>query len=619
MRLCLGLDLAKCEVSRAGPPDISAVPLSRRDPIGFPTQADVSTSVSTSLSPLKRSRRILIFRSCRLLQFQAALQQIRADAPDAEVWAFGHERFRQEMLDAGADQVIGHRAGRFGFLRCGLAILRRLQLLNVDAVVLPLMDSNINAAANLLRFAVVLGAPRAVLVPGQAGTISVDRRSLFKLAVVTSLRCPEGLRTLWQMMSIAWRPPSRRPLATRAGSRQRVLHIINSLGVGGAQTQLTELIARTPPTAFDVDLLVLQEDEDRARDKLTRTDVRIRSMARTARLCTPIDAIAGICREGDYDIVHTWLPEANMYGSAAARRAGVPRVITSVRSLNPGHYPQWCQWWYRPADILAARLADVVTVNAAALVSDHARWAWWPSSRIEVVHNGLELPMNAGADDLHCAANRRWLRHVLGVTDDVRLVGTIGRLAIEKDQDTFIQALARVRDHGLVCHAVLVGNGPCEPKLRARVTELHLDDRVTFMGSRDDAVRVMAALDLFVLTSRIEGFPNVLLEAALLGVPLITSDAGGVRDLVNEPEAVFPVADPRATAAAIRAALQDPDRTRARTARLRERSRALFGAERMASRWLSLYASSKPSPAARLDPQRPTAGTWAHEAHTEAL
>lgn len=544
--------------------------------------------------------KILIFRSCRPPQFAAALTEVRRQHPGAEVWACGHERFRDELLAAGVEHVIGHDATRFTVLRLGLGMIRRLRAVEADLVVLPLMDDNLVLAANLLRVAAAVNPPAVAVCPGGGALLRLERRGLRRLAIATTLKAPESLVILAQMLH-AWATPRRPAREIRPGDRRRVLHIINSLGMGGAQTQFVELLNRTPPTGFTVNVLVLSNEQAFMGQRLLRDDVTVHQLERQAQLETPIDAIARVCRTGAYDIVHTWLPQANMWGSAAARLAGVPRVITSVRSLNPGRYPQWCQWWYRPADVIAARLASVVTVNARPLARDHGRWAFWPHHRIAVVHNGLDVPL-APPD------SRARLRAEVGVEAGVPIVGTVGRLASEKDHETFIRALWMLHGQGLRCHGVIAGEGPCEPALRALVARLGLSALVTFLGARSDAHEVIAGFDLFVLTSTIEGFPNVLLEAALLGVPLVSSDVGGVRDLVTEPDALFPSRNPVAAAVVMREALRHPAIAVERAARLQARCCQQFTAARMVERWLSLYdppayREATPEPLPQADPR----------------
>jgi glycosyltransferase involved in cell wall biosynthesis len=541
-------------------------------------------AATRDVAPSTSWRRVLVIRSCRLPQFQTAVERITSVHPDAEIWALTHEAHGDQVRTAGAHHVIGYRAGRLNAWRLGFARLWRLRRLRFDSVVIPLVDDNLSAGANLLRLAAIL-RPRFVTIwPQPAGMRTIDRSALRWLAVSVTLNCPESIITLIQM----FRAVCRRRAARRVpapGARIRVLHVINSLGLGGAQVQFAELLNRTPPDAFDVEVLVLANEGEFSRCRLLREDVPISYVGNTSRILTPLMAISEHCANGAYDVVHTWLPLANMLGSAAARLAGAPHVIISIRSLNPGYYPYYTQWWHRMGDVLAARLADVVTVNAQPLVSDHARWAMMTRRRITVVHNGLSPDVSQG--DL--TSSRRWLRSLLGLGTDAIVVGTVGRLAIEKDQATFLRGLAALRRLGVEFTGVLVGAGRCEDPLKRLASELGLGDCVIFLGARTDARRIIAGLDVLALTSLGEGFPNVLLEAGLLGVPAVSSDVGGVSDLVTDRSALFPPGNPDAAAATLASTLRGAERTTARTAKMQARCLELFTADRMAATWLALY------------------------------
>src|SRR5262249_6650915 len=162
------------------------------------------------------------------------------------------------------------------------------------------------------------------------------------------------------------------------------------------------------------------------------------------------------CRHGQFDLVHTWLFMANVIGAAGARLGGVPRVIGSVRNLSLWKRTWYRQWWFRLADALASRAADVVTVNARALAPDHAAWTWMPGrGGIEVVHNGLDpTPLSVDRDDA-----RRELRAAAGLPTEARIIGITGRLAAEKDHKTFLRVIREVRCTHPQVHAVVVGDG----------------------------------------------------------------------------------------------------------------------------------------------------------------
>lgn len=529
----------------------------------------------------RRWRRVLVMRSCRLPQFQAALARVREMAADADIWALTQPEFTADVRAAGADHVIEHDARRLGLWSIGVRRVLDLRAMRFDAVVVPIMEATLVGTENLLRLAAAIGAPETLIAPGGSSAAVLERPAIVARAVTRTLRMPEAIIILWQMLR-ALRTPrvAQRP----RGQRLRVLHIINSLGLGGAQTQCAELVNRTPADRYDVSVLVLADDGQFSRHRFSRTDVPVMILGRSfAGDGTDIDAIAAHCR--GYDVVHTWLPLPNMYGAAAARLAGVPQILTSIRSFNPGHFPQWCQWWFRPADMLASRIATRVTVNATALVDDHARWAWFPARRIAVVHNGLDpsrLP-TVGPDP------RARLRAELRVPPDIPLVGIVGRLSEEKGHATFLRMVHAVRGRGRQCHAVVVGDGPCEAALRRLVGELGLDGSVSFLGARQDATAIMTGLDVLVLASRREGFPNVVLEAGMLDVPVVCSAVGGVLDLVADAESRFPVGDVEAGAHALERVLTAPDDARQRAAALRRRCVDRFTTERMVAAWLAMY------------------------------
>jgi glycosyltransferase involved in cell wall biosynthesis len=369
-----------------------------------------------------------------------------------------------------------------------------------------------------------------------------------------------------------------------------VLHIISSLGVGGAQRQLAELVNRTPADRFEVDVLVLGRfDGEFAREWFDRSDVRVSYLREWPRLGASILEVRRHCLRGDYDIVHTWLFMANVIGVAGARLARVPHVIASVRNLSLWKRTWYRQWWFRIADVLCSWDADVVTVNARALTADHGRWACYPHRWIEVVPNGLDPSLFL----LDSRAARSHVREAAGLPAGAVIVGTVGRLAPEKDHLTFLRMIQMIRQAGAEAHGVIVGDGPLRQRLDAAAAELGIAQAVTFLGERQDARRLMAGFDVFALTSTIEGFPNVLLEAAFLGVPSVASRVGGAPDVLENPADTFDAGDSAAAADRVLAFVRDPEMAAAAAATTRQRALRLFTADQTASRWFALYDTER--------------------------
>jgi len=271
-------------------------------------------------------------------------------------------------------------------------------------------------------------------------------------------------------------------------------------------------------------------------------------------------------------------------GAAGARLGGAPRILGSVRNLSLWKRTWYAQWWFRLADALATRVADQVTVNATPLVADHAEWAWMKPERIAVVPNGL----NPERVVQYAGGAYAWLRRELQLPVDTPIVGTVGRLAPEKDHVMFLRAVAiAVRSrHDL--HAVIVGDGAQRQLLEQEAGAFGLAGRVHFMGERTDSRRIIAGLDVFALTSRIEGFPNVLLEAAFLAVPSVATDLGGAGDVLD-PDDLMDPGDADQASRLILARLAGRDRARFHAAAIRRRALDQFTAAHSSARWLALY------------------------------
>ena len=240
------------------------------------------------------------------------------------------------------------------------------------------------------------------------------------------------------------------------------------------------------------------------------------------------------------------------------------------------------------------------------------------AAKVEVLYNPIDVRVFRDAsrsDDVRAA---------LGAGPGGRLVGTVGRLHPRKDLETFIRAAAQVVARHPDVHFVVVGcaDGPIENayevRLRALVRELSLDSHLTFAGARRDVAAVMKALDVFVLTSRHEGFGRVVAEAMASARPLVVTDEGALPELV-EPErrglAARPE-DPSDFARQILRQLDDPAGAEQR-ARLAAERAFMFDAAHVAGRVRNLYERLAPpgprrkrsGPCTRL-PRRKDALAW---------
>jgi glycosyltransferase involved in cell wall biosynthesis len=155
--------------------------------------------------------------------------------------------------------------------------------------------------------------------------------------------------------------------------------------------------------------------------------------------------------------------------------------------------------------------------------------AWANSS---VIYNGVDSDHFQLSTSVVAALR---LRTFLGVAPESLLIGSVGRLAPEKNHEVLLATLRRLREAGVDANLVLAGDGPLSGSLKRRATELRIAERVHFVGELEDVRPVLAALDVFVLPSiAVESFSNAALEAMAMGRPVILSNIGGAAEMIRD-------------------------------------------------------------------------------------
>lgn len=366
-----------------------------------------------------------------------------------------------------------------------------------------------------------------------------------------------------------------------------VLYVITTLEIGGAETQLVQLLARLDRRRFDpvvcclghrgplVDAIAAQQipvevvgfDGFCLRHPL-RTAAELFRFLRVFRRARPV-------------IVHGFLFWAYVLAAFAARLAGVPLVVASRRSL--GFFKADSPGFLR-AERVANRLTDVIVANAEAVRADAIRQEGLPPRKIHVIHNGVDLAR-------YQAAPEPGAREALKIPPAARVVCVVANLIAYKGHRVLLEACAAVKAREPAFHLLLVGDGPCRGELERMAQALGLSGDVQFLGSRTDVPAILSVADVVVLPSLSEGFPNAVLEAMATGKPVIATHVGGVPEMVVEGETGLLVSPGNAEAlgAAILKVLQDPERAAAMGRAGRERVREQFSLDRMVGQVQDLY------------------------------
>ncbi len=337
----------------------------------------------------------------------------------------------------------------------------------------------------------------------------------------------------------------------------RVLHIITGLGQGGAESVLFRLA--TYPEANVKHVVVSLTDEGIYGERLRAAGVAVHvlGMKRGRVSLGGFLALRALVAAERPDAVQTWMYHADLIGGLAARLAGVRAIAWGIR--NSGEHlersSRSARMVLRACALLSGRIPKAIVCAAQKSAERHADKGY-DRARMVVIANGYDLSRYAPNAEARSRVRAQW-----GVPQDVPAIGCVARWDPLKDHANLLRAIAALvrdgRDAGLRC--VLIGRGmdTDNAELGALVDKLGLRDRLVLAGPSDDVPAAMNGLDLHVLSSCAEGFPNVVAEAMACGVYCVVTDVGDAAYIVGDAGVVVPPEQPEALARGIETALHE--------------------------------------------------------------
>jgi sugar transferase (PEP-CTERM/EpsH1 system associated) len=327
----------------------------------------------------------------------------------------------------------------------------------------------------------------------------------------------------------------------RAAGPVRVMHVVYTLRTGGMEMGVVKLVNGLDPARVRSSICsTTPAGEIKA---LVDPSVPVFELSRRAgNDLRIVGALYRLFRRERPHVVHTHAWGTLLEGLVAARAAGVPVVVHGEHgTLQLRAHQRWLQR-------MGWSAADRVLSVSSVLAERMAATTGFPAARITTIRNGVNL------ERFHAAA-RDGARAGLGLPQGARIVGTVGRLVPVKDQATLVDAVAELGRGGVTATLVIAGDGPERARLEARAAERGVDLRL--LGYRPDVDRVLAALDVFVLSSTSEGLSNTILEAMAAGRPVVATRVGGAEEMIADgvTGVLVPPSDASAMAGALRRVL----------------------------------------------------------------
>jgi glycosyltransferase involved in cell wall biosynthesis len=367
-----------------------------------------------------------------------------------------------------------------------------------------------------------------------------------------------------------------------------ILYPVNQLKIGGAEQQLLELVRGLDKRRFRPIVAPIYPGGPLEPELRAVPGAELVQLNRQGKFDpTTLVRVAALLRSRRVDVVQPFLSPATFFGLLPALLVGTPVTVVTercgVRLVRGTGYKL-----YRTMEDALTHFASVVVPNSAAGRDDLLRRGI-PTHKIRIIYNGINRE-RLRIDEAHVAA----VRAQLGVPASGHVVGILASVTPPKGHDTFLQAAATLAAQRPDVRFAVVGDGPLRPEMEGLAAMLGLGERVVFFGYQRRVADFLAACDLLVSSSRDnEGCSNAILEAMALDVPVIATDVGGNRELI-EPGVtgyLVPVGDPMALADAVAAALADTPARRALAARARQQVDTRFGVQRMVGEYEDLYTA----------------------------
>lgn len=299
---------------------------------------------------------------------------------------------------------------------------------------------------------------------------------------------------------------------------------ITDLDVGGAERALVDLATRLDRSRFEPIVYCLGprpgDDAASCVGALEAASVEIEFLgARAFWQVLPIARrLERLFASRPPKLVQTFLFHANLVGRIAARRAGVPRVVSGIRVAEPRRWHLW-------ADRLTAKGVDRFVCVSQSVARYSEGRGGLPAEKLVVIPNGIDADRYPATSAASASS--------LKIPNGRCLITCAGRLEPQKGVGWLIETAPGWLDRLPDCDLLIVGKGPQREKLQRLCRSKGISDRVHFVGWRADVPEILAASRLLVLPSRWEGMPNVLLQAMASGLPVLASDVEGVRELLG--------------------------------------------------------------------------------------
>ncbi len=316
---------------------------------------------------------------------------------------------------------------------------------------------------------------------------------------------------------------------------RRILILDNEFDMGGKERVLFQFMSQADKSRFHFAVCCLKRG-GYFKDKLTQMGIPFYDGILRHRFdAMGFLGLARVLRTERPDLIYTFShPNTVIFAYLAKKRGLVPHMLVSYHAMGDTGGTRQVAPYLLPLLRRADELWAVAEIQKDYLVKTEGL----PREKIRVIHNGVNTERFQPAPP----EERARIRKELGIADRDLTIISVASLKPLKRIDALLRVTARLAGTGMPIRIIVAGEGSERASLESLARELGIAEKVAFLGNRDDVNRLLKAGDVFVLASRTEAFPNVVLEAMATGLPVVTTDVGSVREMVEPGRSALIVA-----------------------------------------------------------------------------
>jgi len=370
--------------------------------------------------------------------------------------------------------------------------------------------------------------------------------------------------------------------------KTRILFVIDGMEFGGGERGFAQIVNGLPESKYETFLASCPQET--FYHAISRSPVQ-RHPVDFSNRCSPsvlIDLIR-IIRNNHIDIVHGQGTRADFYARLASGFSRNAMCVSTIQMPVEGYdIGSVKMLLYKAFDRFSERFVDrfivVSSILEQAMIQDHGI----ACEKVVKIYNGIETDHYKPHDQ---EAGRNSVRLEYAVHDSEKIIGTLGRLVWQKGFEFFLQSIPILIQNMPEARFMIVGEGPLRQELEGQARSLGIHDRLIFTGHRNDIKDIMAAMDIIVIPSLLEGFPMITLEAMAMEKPIVATTINGITEQITHGMEGLLIApkDPLALAQAVKHLVDDPAYARSLSINAREKVVRDFSVDKMIKETIKVY------------------------------